>query len=700
MPRITRNISLHGSDPQAKRAEIKEYFNKTFESYEALFGCLKADESYFQKADYLRHPLIFYFGHTAVFFVNKLVLAKQMKSRIDSHLESIFAVGVDEMSWDDLDENNYDWPSVAATRAYRDAVKKSVNELIDTMPLQLPITWDSPFWPILMGIEHERIHLETSSVLIRQLPIEAVQTSDEFPICPRSGEAPRNELLGVKGGRVTIGKNFDDDFYGWDNEYGYHNADIPDFEASKYLVSNGEFLEFVNAGGYEKDEYWSAEGLAWRNYTGAKHPTFWVHGGSGYKLRTMTDHIELPLDWPAEVNYHEALAFCGYKSARLGKNLRLPTEDEWYRLADLCQVPDEPKWGQKAPANINLEHYASPVPVNTFAFHGFYDVIGNVWQWTKTPMYPFDGFEVHPLYDDFTMPTFDNEHNLIKGGSWISTGNEALRSSRYAFRRHFFQHAGFRYVCSSYEEDIDANVYESDESVSMYAHMSWGEDEYGVQNFKQACTQIALSHMSEKTPRKALDIGCALGRGSFELARGFDKVIGVDYTARFIQQCQQMKENGSLSYSLKAEGELKHYVTKRLDEFNLEGTQDRVEFWQGDACNLKPVFTGYDLVYATNLIDRLYDPAKFLRDIKKRINEGGILLLASPYSWDEAFTPKQNWLGGFKQDGENVTTFEGLKKLLEEDFDLLERKDLEFVVRESDRKYQHSISEVSVWAKK
>ncbi|MGM0624075.1 MAG: SUMF1/EgtB/PvdO family nonheme iron enzyme, partial [Campylobacterota bacterium] len=256
MPRITRNISLHGSDPQAKRAEIKEYFNKTYESYEALFACLKADESYFQKADYLRHPLIFYYGHTAAFFVNKLVLAKQMESRIDSHLESIFAVGVDEMSWDDLDENNYDWPSVSATQTYRDEVKKSVNELIDTMPLQLPITWDSPFWPVLMGIEHERIHLETSSVLIRQLPIESVQDSKDFLICPHSGEAPRNELLGVKGGRVAIGKNFDDDFYGWDNEYGYHSADIPDFEASKYLVSNGEFLEFVNAGGYEKDEYW------------------------------------------------------------------------------------------------------------------------------------------------------------------------------------------------------------------------------------------------------------------------------------------------------------------------------------------------------------------------------------------------------------------------------------------------------------
>jgi hypothetical protein len=61
-------------------------------------------------------------------------------------------------------------------------------------------------------------------------------------------------------------------------------------------------------------------------------------------------------------------------------------------------------------------------------------------------MYPFTGFEVHPIYDDFTMPTFDDKHNMIKGGSWISTGNLRIPQSRYAFRRHFFQHAGFRLV--------------------------------------------------------------------------------------------------------------------------------------------------------------------------------------------------------------------------------------------------------------
>lgn len=94
-------------------------------------------------------------------------------------------------------------------------------------------------------------------------------------------------------------------------------------------------------------------------------------------------------------------------------------------------------------------------------------MLGNAWQWTETPIDGFAGFKVHPLYDDFSTPTFDGKHNLIKGGSWISTGNEAVMHSRYAFRRHFFQHAGFRYIEStsakvpldpvaSYE--MDANI--------------------------------------------------------------------------------------------------------------------------------------------------------------------------------------------------------------------------------------------------
>jgi formylglycine-generating enzyme required for sulfatase activity len=118
--------------------------------------------------------------------------------------------------------------------------------------------------------------------------------------------------------------------------------------------------------------------------------------------------------------------------------------------------------------NINMEYWMSPNPVNLFKTGDFYDVIGNVWQHTITPIYPFANFQIHPVYEDFTTPTFDERHDLIKGGSFISTGNEALYHSRYAFRRHFHQFAGFRYVLTSREIEVDLHCEEvSDNTVEM-----------------------------------------------------------------------------------------------------------------------------------------------------------------------------------------------------------------------------------------
>ena len=133
-----------------------------------------------------------------------------------------------------------------------------------------------------------------------------------------------------------------------------------------------------------------------------------------------------------EINCFEAYAYCRWLSKKLGKAIRLPTEDEYY--ATLKHIDYNHKNDE---ANIGIVH-SSPTPVDKYQVNGIFDPLGNVWQWSRTPMYPFTGFEAHPIYDDFTMPTFDDKHNMIKGGSWISSGNLALPYSRYAFRRHFF----------------------------------------------------------------------------------------------------------------------------------------------------------------------------------------------------------------------------------------------------------------------
>ena len=697
--RNTRTTILNQGTAEAKREEIRQYFHKTYSLDESLYDTLAQDEDFFIRAEPLRHPLIFYLGHTAVFYINKLLIAKIINQRINPRFESMFAVGVDEMSWDDLNDAHYDWPQVAEVKAYRNQVREFVDGIIRRLPFKLPIDWDNPFWAIMMGIEHQRIHLETSSVIIRRMPIEKVRQLPIWQICPESGQAPSNQLLPVAGGKVVLGKSKDHALYGWDNEFGRHEFEVWDFAASQYLVSNQEYLAFVNDRGYERREFWTEEGWKWVTFAQVRHPLFWVETESGFKFRTMAQIIDLPWDWPVEVNYLEAKAFCNWLSQKSGNKLRLPTEDEWYRLRDLHDIPDQPYW-EKAPGNINLEHYASSCPVNRFRFGDFYDIIGNVWQWTETPITGFDGFKVHPYYDDFSTPTFDTQHNLIKGGSWISTGNEATRDSRYAFRRHFFQHAGFRYVESEQPVELPQAMYETDALVSQYCEAHYGSSYFGVENFPVHMARLALAAMGGRPKKRALDLGCAVGRATFELAREFEFVNGLDFSARFIRIAFQMQEKGIIHYELTEEGEIVSFHEKRLADFDLQATKEKVEFFQADASNLKPQFDRYDLILAVNLLDRMVDPKKFLSTIHQRMKDGGLLIIASPYTWLEEFTIHENWVGGIRKDGEPYTTLEGLQDHLGHHFKMIEPpRDVEFVIRETRRKFQHSISQVSIWEK-
>jgi len=694
-----RTPSLIGNDVAIKRKEIAAYFNETFECYESLFETLVSDQAYYQKSIPLRHPLIFYYGHTATFFINKLILSGLIDKRINPKFESMFAIGVDEMSWDDLDESNYDWPKVAEVKAYRQELKRVINNLIETAPLTLPIDWEHPWWTIIMGIEHEQIHIETSSVLIRQQALELVQTQPLWQPWQETSTAPENELITIPAGKVELGKS-DDNVYGWDNEYGLHQSNVNVFQVSQFLVSNQEFLSFVEDKGYQNKHYWQEEGLQWLDFTQAEHPNFWIRNKGKWQIRLMTEVVAMPWDWPVEVNYHEAKAFCNWKAEKTGKLIRLPTEDEWIQVYDFSGI-NELKEGEQAAANIHNDHGASPCPVNKFPHGKLYDVVGNVWQWTETAIYPFDGFQVHPLYDDFTMPTFDGQHNLFKGGSWVSSGNESRKAARYAFRRHFFQHAGFRYVMADELEELPMSNYENDKMLSEYAEFHYGDRYYDVANFPQTLAEIAIKALGDKPAGKALDIGCAVGRASFELAKYFDHVTGIDFSARLINLGVQLAEQGVIRYSIADEGELMLHRERRLDDLDLSHVNDKVEFLQGDACNLKPHFREYDLVIAANLIDRLHDPALFLSTIHERINTGGVLLIASPYTWLEEHTKKENWLGGIKKDGENVTTLDGLKTVLEANFELMaEPQQVPFVIRETSRKFQHTLSDVTLWVRK
>ncbi|MFW2580348.1 5-histidylcysteine sulfoxide synthase [Aliarcobacter butzleri] len=667
---IKNSVNLSTGTIEEKRAEIKKQFLQTYELDEKLFDLLKDKEFLYQQPNKLRHPLIFYYGHTATFFINKLVLANILENRLNKDFESIFAIGVDEMSWDDLNSSNYKWPTFEEIKEYRNKVKEIVLDLIENIEFSLPINWDCAMWIILMGIEHENIHIETSSVLLRELDIKYLIEDEIFEYSNEaSNEYPKNELLDVKGAQVLLQKDRNNPiFYGWDNEFSNHKAFIKDFQASKYLVSNGEFLEFVKEGGYNKTEFFSTEGKNWLSYTDAKYPTFWIKKDEKYFLREINRVVPLPLNYPVDVNFYEAEAFCKYKSEKLGFEVRLPSEDEYYRLYDFVDA-------QNKEANIGLKKF-NQSRVDKYKFDDFYDVAGNVWQWSLTPIYPFDGFVTHPIYDDFTTPTFDDRHALIKGGSFISLGNETLRSARYAFRKHFFQHAGFRYVKSSneYKTQLNNNFYESDESISSYCDLYYGKD-----NLYTNYVDLLRPYLKDLRVSKALDLGCCVGRTSFELAKIYDEVLGIDFSANYINIGVKLKLYDFVNYKIKKQDKTFEERAISLKDFDLEKVKDKVSFMQGDACNLKEIYKDFDLIFYSSLIDKLYYPKKFLEDVSRRINKNGFFVFLSSHNWFNEYINENN---------------------LFLEFELLDKIEVSSFIKMKNKNYENKTLLMSIWRKK
>lgn len=460
------------------RQDILDYFNNSWTLTELLFASLKNESTYTRPPYHeLRHPLIFYYGHPAVLYYNKTRLAGLFDKAIDLYLEKILETGVDEMSWDDMSKNQMHWPTVKAVHEYRKKVYHLMVDLIQNHPDLEPgpnrnLKTDSPLWSLFMGFEHEKIHFETSSVLIRELPLELVETPrywaplhpsalNKTPTKPEPKmDYPESLWVKLKGTSVTWGKPVTAPSYGWDNEYGTRTKSLKDFQVTSNLISNGEFYSFVASLAYVNDKYWSQEGLLWRKFRNSKRPTFWVaHGPEGlhdYKLRTIFNVIDMPWNWPAEVNFHEAQAYCKWKQEQDKSALtyRLITEPEHVLLReqpDNDPVLQKESYQKIANSTFNYGYnfnftYSSANPVDFYPANskGVTDLFGNVWQWAEDQFNPLEGFGVHPLYDDFSTPCFDGKHQMILGGSFISCGHEASKWARFHFRPHFFQHAGFR----------------------------------------------------------------------------------------------------------------------------------------------------------------------------------------------------------------------------------------------------------------
>lgn len=188
---------------------------------------------------------------------------------------------------------------------------------------------------------------------------------------------------------------------------------------------------------------------------------------------------------------------------------------------------------------------------------------------------------------------------------------------------------------------------------------------------------------------RVLDVGCAVGRSSFELARLAQAVVGIDFSRQFIQAANALKQTGRLGYKRLEEGSR---FTDCVAEVSPEIDRDRVSFEVGDACALRDDLGQFDAVLAANLLCRLPDPSKFLGRVPELVKPGGLLVFTTPCTWMEQYTPREKWLCD-----EHSSTLDGLHRHLDANFQLERTGDLPFLIREHARKFQWTVALLSVW---
>jgi len=277
------------------------------------------------------------------------------------------------------------------------------------------------------------MHCETLAYMLHRLPLDQKLRPWKSAVAV-SGEALRPAMVEVPVGPVTLGLSSSSADFGWDNEFEAHTVEVPAFAIDKYKVTNGQYLEFMEAGGYGNRDLWKEADWQWKVAQNVAHPAFWRRGADGWLYRGMFEEVPLPIDRPVYVSHAEASAYARWA----GK--RLPTEPQWQRAAL-----------ETAPRGNADFKYWDPTAVNAFpatrSAFGAVEMFGNGWEWTSSVFAPFAGFKFFPFYPGYSANFFDGQHFVMKGGSPRTAACMLRPSFRNWFQPHYpYVYAGFRCV--------------------------------------------------------------------------------------------------------------------------------------------------------------------------------------------------------------------------------------------------------------
>jgi len=398
-----------------------------------------------------RHRIVFYVGHLEAFDWNLLRERILGRSTFHSEFDNLFAFGIDPVDGGLPSDQPADWPSLSQVREYVSEVRQALDSGLAAVALSDGEGQGNfpPSQLLNVAIEHRLMHAETLAYMFHQLPHDRKVSPPRMPVLVVRPVTPG--MVAIPAGLATLGlSSCHTNMFGWDNEFEAHTLDVPAFTIDRYEVTNREYLQFIDAGGYENQAFWNDADWNWKTQQNISHPVFWQRANGDWHYRTMFEDVPLPLDWPVYVSHAEASAYARWA----GKSL--PTEAQWHRAA--YGTPEGPErqhpWGAEDPnprlGNFDFERW-DPTPVGAFpqgqSAFGVADLIGNGWEWTATPFAPFPGFEPFSFYPGYSANFFDGQHYVMKGGSARTATCMLRRSFRNWFQAHYqYVYAGFRCV--------------------------------------------------------------------------------------------------------------------------------------------------------------------------------------------------------------------------------------------------------------
>jgi gamma-glutamyl hercynylcysteine S-oxide synthase len=397
-----------------------------------------------------RHRLIFYLGHVESFDWNLLGRRAFGLGSFQPAFDQLFAFGIDPVGDGLPTDGPLDWPTRREVDRYNLRVRESLDSAIDSA-LEHPSEGHPQLFEMLeTSIEHRLMHAETLAYLLHRLPYENKAGDSSTLLADR--KPVKHDLVEITEGEATLGMNDrGGEFFGWDNERGEYVVSVPAFAIERYNVTNGDFLRFIQAGGYSHRTLWTREGWEWKVQNGIEHPSFWHRNGNIWMVRGMFNEMRLPLDWPVYVSHSEATAYANW----LGR--RLPNEEQFHRAAYGVPESSEERqypWGKESPStrhgNFDFANW-DPAPVGSHpagaSAFGVHDLVGNGWEWTRTIFGPLPGFSAMPFYPGYSANFFDGQHYVMKGGSPRTAGCMLRRSFRNWFQPHYpYVYATFRCV--------------------------------------------------------------------------------------------------------------------------------------------------------------------------------------------------------------------------------------------------------------